>query len=80
MSMLFDGFSDRKDAAAFAAAVKSRFGLDTAIYDTRAASDEADPFPFELTPPVVHVERAEAAIEDAVENFVLRFNGVFAGT
>jgi hypothetical protein len=79
--MLFDRFPNRGAAEAFAAAVQARFGRETAIYDTREASEAADPFLFWLDPPIVHVSRNEDLEgEEPIEAFVSRFGGTFAGT
>lgn len=81
MSMIFDGFRDRHDMALFIGAVHSIDpGLDCRIYETRQASDAADPFPGDLSMPVVHVPRTDAETERTLERLALRYFGRFAGT
>lgn len=80
MSMIFDGFKKREDAEKFVASIELRFGLTGEVYDTEAASDAADPFPFELRPPIAHVPRAEVWTEKQIEQAVSDFGGKFAGT
>ena len=87
MSMIFDGFKTREDAEKFVASIETRFGLSGAVYDTADASYAADPFPFELCPPIAHIDRAseesaddEERIEEEVESVAKDFGGTFAGT
>ena len=79
--LIFDSFPTRTAAILFAAAIATEHELDVAVYGSNAAAQAVDPFPGELVPPIVHVERddndrAEAVIEAMVETF----GGVFRGT
>ena len=80
MSMIFDGFKTRDDAEKFVKSIETRFGLEGTVYDTVEASDAADPFPFELRPPIAHIPRAEEWTEKQIEQSAKPFGGVFAGT
>lgn len=81
MSLIFDGFKTRRDALEFARAVASRYQLPCRICDNQLQSDAIDPFPYELTPPIVLVDRShDQATEANVEKLVGRFHGSFAGT
>lgn len=81
MSLIFDKFSAKDDARSFAEFVKDNYDLDTTIFDSQIESDRADPFPYKLEPPIVHVPRLddldkEQSIIDSVE----QFGGTWAGT
>ena len=80
MSMIFDGFPTRANAEAFLKSIELRFELKGAVHETQKASDAADPFPYELHPPIVHIDRAEMWTEKQVEQAVSDFGGTFAGT
>jgi hypothetical protein len=80
MAMIFDRFPTSAHAIGFAASVSRSLGLDTATFSTVEASDAADPFPFELVPPIVHVDRTDERVEAELEGFVAIFGGRFAGT
>lgn len=82
--LIFDRFPSTERATEFVAAVKDRYALDGEVYASQDESDAADPFPFELTPPIALIERppltAPRKLEAEIENFVQGFDGVFAGT
>ena len=79
--MIFDRFEDRQTAEGFAEHAKSRFGRKATVHGSQAESDRIDPFPFELQPPIVLVERAgDFSLEDEIEESVNGFGGEFAGT
>lgn len=88
MSMIFDRFPTIGQAQAFARDVTERFGRETQVYDNADDAQAADPFPFELEAPVVHVDRLHEeediekflAGEQEVERLVTGYGGVFAGT
>lgn len=87
MSMIFDSFPDRDAAERFAAGVKRIHNREAVVFDTVAESDAHDVFPFDLTPPIVHVERLypiwdekNMEAEQAIEQLVQEFGGEFAGT
>lgn len=80
MSLIFDGFPSAAHAADFALAIERDYGLTTAQFASVAESDAADPFPYALTPPIVHVARTDEVDERAIETEVEAFGGRFAGT
>lgn len=77
--LIFDRFPSYSTAAMFAAAVQKRHGLSAKVYDSQEASNKADPFPCELQPPIVLVERSDDD-EEGVINLAATFGGEFAGT
>lgn len=85
--LIFDNFPSEAHARDFAAAVEKDFKLKTWFFTDQQKSNEVEPFPFELVPPIVLVERpvdATADIdfesENKVEQSVSAFGGTFAGT
>jgi hypothetical protein len=50
------------------------------LLDHAAWVDRVDPFPYELTPPIVLVPRDELERETLLEQLVEAFGGRFAGT
>lgn len=79
--LIFDQFATRGLAEQFAATVRTKFGLEAIIYDDVDKANEADPFPFPLVPPIVHVERPEdETVEREVQKFVRSYDGIFVGT
>jgi hypothetical protein len=74
MSLIFDSFPTRQQAEAFASAENGQ------VFDTEEAAQEADPFPYPLTPPIVHTPRAGLDEERATELAVQEFGGRFVGT
>lgn len=78
--LVLDSFPSYEQANAFASMVRKKFGLRITVCDSQIESDMVDPFPFELTPPIVLVERTEGEVEDAIERSVGKFHGRFAGT
>lgn len=79
--LIFDSFASMEDAERFAAAIASEFSRETRVYGDENAAFDADPFPFLLRPPIVHVERTEDyEIEDEILPLVGAFGGKFAGT
>ncbi len=81
MALVFDGFADEKTANKFADKVKKSFKLDSLVFLSQEESDEVDPFPFVLNPPIVLVKRSD---DDVVESKVIKaveaFGGEWAGT
>jgi hypothetical protein len=75
--LIFDSFPTLADAQSFANFVE-RKGLYASVHTRRADSDLYDPFPYELYPPIVLVERHED--EKYIEKAVRSFGGKFAGT
>lgn len=81
MSMIFHRFPNVEEATMFMSAVVTDHGLTCSIYATASAAQEADPFPGELVPPIVHVERHDGRETEAeVEALVSAYGGRFAGT
>jgi len=85
--LIFDKFPDKAQAEQFAAAIREEFYLRAWIYMSQDESDQVDPFPFVLDPPIVLVERPNGlstarAIqrETKIEKRVKTFGGDFAGT
>lgn len=79
--LIYDSFSSREKASAFANAVIENYGRAAAVYDTQEQSNVVDPFPFRLTPPIVLVDsRDEDEDEPAIIGLARRFGGNFAGT
>lgn len=77
--LIFDSFPDHTAADHFAQEVTARFGLWAAVFQSQDESNEVDPFPFVLLPPIVLVAR-DRAKEEAVEQLVEKHEGRFAGT
>lgn len=79
--MIFDRFGDLREASKFAVAVHETEGLNVCVYTSVDDACTADPFPFELTGPIVHVDRSdEPGIEERIRALVTTFGGSFAGT
>lgn len=81
MSLLFDKWPDRGRIAEFIDAVHELDpDLDCHIYETVQASDAADPFPYRLYPPIVHVDRTDENTEAIIESLGEAHGARFAGT
>lgn len=87
MSLIFDGFKTKRDAINFAEKQSITHGIGFQVFDTVEEAQEADPFPYELTAPIVHLDREtkdgvelDTATERQIAEVVGRFGGVFAGT
>ena len=90
MSLIFDAFPTLDNARDFVTAVQQQFGLEGQVFATTAEANAHDPFLFELTPPIVHIDRgrdqggvwvdATADIEAQIEVRANNFAGRFAGT
>jgi hypothetical protein len=80
MPMIFDRFATREQALAFAKEVGGEHDLEVRVFDNALEALEVDPFPYELNPPIVHVERADPVLELELEALVVAFGGTFAGT
>lgn len=78
--MIFDNFPSAEQAHEFAKTVVVKFGLDSTVYNSVEQAQEADPFPYVLIAPVVHVERSTEKVEQRVEALVGLFGGEYAGT
>ena len=82
--LIFDSFKTDGKAQAFIDLLhKCDPALETHLLASQEESDKIDPFPFELTPPIVLVGREwpiNEAQEAARERLVRRFGGEFAGT
>ena len=77
-SLIFDGFRSEGDARAFIHGVGETWHLDAQLFHSAAEAMAHDPFPWQLEPPIVHVERAGLEVERKVAELALRFGGVFA--
>lgn len=87
MSLIFDKFSTLAQAESFASFVENQFGLGTQTYDNEGEAQLADPFPWRLDAPIVHVDRVypdgtETTIEqeERIQLLVQDYDGTFAGT
>jgi hypothetical protein len=93
MSLIFHSFPNDIAACSFGGNVKSLHGLEWALCSAQAQANAIDPFPYELTPPIVLIERPSegedreeygvtegSELEDEIELFVVHFGGKFAGT
>jgi hypothetical protein len=81
--LIFDQFPTRKRAEDFAGHLRDTFGRATRVCDSQEESNKHDPFPFELQPPIVLVERdveIGSKLESKIERLVAQFDGAFAGT
>lgn len=81
--LIFHRFKDLKQADDFAICVRDTFGRASRIFNSQEESDKFDPFPFELSPPIVLIERDGddgLELEPKIEKLVEEFNGSFAGT
>jgi hypothetical protein len=81
MALIFDRFKTRKKAEAFAAHVRETYKRKASVYDSQEASqgpnggfpkdndvEVYDIFPYELTAPIVLVERFHEQIDSAIFN------------
>lgn len=79
--LIFDRFRDLAGANAFKANCSSMFGKSAEIFLDDNAAFVNDPFPYELDPPIVHVERDDDIdVEQQIIRSVALFQGEFAGT
>lgn len=81
--LIFDRFPSKEKAKAFSEQVYRKTGRKTILCDSQEESDAHDPFPFQLEPPIVLVERDSDTgpqFETKIERGVTAFGGVFAGT
>ncbi len=76
--LTFEGFPDREHADRFARAVMANTKLEALVFDSQEISDQEDPFPLKLTPPIVLVGRSDFDAE--IEYMVGEYGGTFAGT
>ena len=83
--IIFHQFPSTETAEAFVIAVREQFALEGSVHATQDEANIIDPFPFQLIPPIVLIERAddiddENDLEREVEAAVAAFGGEFAGT
>lgn len=78
--LIFDSFPDKEKAKEFVCAVRTKHGLKGTVHNNQDESNAIDPFPFELYPPIVLIDRADQQVERVVEKLVVEFGGSFAGT
>lgn len=70
--LIFHRFKSRESAERFAITVKNTFNLGATIHASQEESNQIDPFPFQLEPPIVLVERPLKEIlssEEALARF-----------
>jgi len=72
---------------AFAREVKRRYRLGVEVFTDVESANWHDPFPFEQTSPIVHVDRVDEDgddvdmyVEEEIEGLVEEFDGEFIGT
>ncbi len=81
MSYIFDRFPTRAAAAGFHAAAYLLTGELPVVFDDQRQADAHDPFPGELTPPIVHVDRDDEDTHEAeLAELAESFGGRYAGT
>lgn len=80
--LIFHRFPDAQEATAFAVAVAAAYpDLGWVVCSTQAHSNQLDPFPYELTAPIVLIDRPyRLGAEAAIEAKAAEFRGEFAGT
>ena len=83
--LIFDKFPSEKHAEKFANFTREVFNRETRVFLSQDESDKYDPFPCELVPPIVIVERERdvekrGKDEKLLEALVIKFSGVFEGT
>lgn len=78
--LIFHKFPSREHADAFARSVSERVKFSASVYATQDESNAVDPFPYDLTPPIVLVGRGDFGIEEAIRARVQDFGGKSAGT
>jgi hypothetical protein len=71
--LIFDGFRSHQDAQAFIHGVAVAWQLDAQLFNTAADAMAHDPFPWELAPPIVHVDRAEPEVERRIVELASKF-------
>ena len=72
--LIFDGFASMRDAIRFAETCGGTVCLN------QDESDELDPFPYALVPPIVLTARRNEPSEKRLALDVIRYGGRFAGT
>lgn len=79
--LIFDSFPTQERATEFANHIGKQFNRKAVVCQTADEARKIDAFPFELTPPIVLVERLkDNSDETAIESSVKQFDGSFAGT
>ncbi len=83
MSLIFHRFRDAAWALSFAESVHVTWGREWVICSAQDDANCIDPFPYELTPPIVLIERLHEGDEEneaLMEAAVAGFYGEMAGT
>lgn len=86
MSFIFDRFPAEQNARDFIGRVEiDHPGIGGLLFTDEAEAFEHDPFPFELVPPIVHIDRpddpdADQDLCNELCQLVDEFNGAYAGT
>ncbi len=78
MSLIFDKFPTEAKANEFADKVRETFKVEAIVFMDEDKAQQHDPFPFELTLPIVHVGRGVQ--ERRIQDLVTTYGGEFAGT
>lgn len=79
--LIFDRFETMEQARQFALKATAETGLGAVVCESQEESDGIDPFPFELVPPIVLVDRHDSgSVEQLVMRLAPEFGGEFAGT
>lgn len=81
--LIFDRFPNQSRAQAFADYCIDHFGRNADVFKSQQESNKVDPFPYQLTAPIVLVERdgdEGPELEPTIEQAVTLFGGTFAGT
>ena len=74
-------FKSEAEAQAFGVKVADKYGIKRVfLCHTQAESDEIDPFPFLLRPPIILVSRQKPEVEREIEALVKTMGGQYAGT
>lgn len=78
--LIFHKFPSEEQAKQFRKFVHETTDLGATICASQEESDQLDPFPCELTAPIVLVDRTYDWREEEVERWAKNFGGEFAGT
>lgn len=66
--LVFDGFPSLQHAREFADhVVEIEPALKSYVFESADEANAQDPFPYQLTPPIVHVERANDGDDSTIE-------------
>jgi hypothetical protein len=78
--LIFDQFRNLRSAKLFAHDM-GLLGRQAQVFESQEESNKVDPFPFQLVPPIVLVQRCDPATEERIERDAKAiYGGTFAGT